>query len=68
MGKLNLDKAIEEGKKQIRQNPKYDMRYLEWQTLASKGPVNAASDAFSFGFLQGMKAARARSKKQNGFT
>lgn len=57
MGRLNMQKAIEEA---VRiKNPRYDMKISQMLALAGKGGVEAVSDAFNYGYMQGVKAAKA---------
>lgn len=62
MARINLEKAIEEGRKII--NSRYDMSFNQLVQLAEDPDiVRSISNAFSFGFLQGTKAARAEMRK-----
>ena len=62
MSRINLEKAVKEGQKII--NPRYDMSYGQLKQLAEAPDiVESISNAFSFGYLQGTKAARVEMRK-----
>ena len=61
MSRLNMQKAIKEAR--IIKNPRYDMSALQMLELARKDTLDAVSDAFNFGYIQGIKAAKAEMKK-----
>lgn len=60
MSRLNLQKAIDEAVKI--KNPRYDMSMMQMIELRERGGVDAVADAFNYGYLQGMKAAKAEMK------
>ena len=62
MGRLSLEKALEKGYKIL--NPCYDMPMRIMYELHEAPSFDAISKAFTFGYLQGHKAARAEMKRK----
>ena len=62
MARINLKRAIDEGRKII--NPRYDMSFEQLKILEKTSDIkDLIYDAFSFGYLQGTKAAKAEMRK-----
>lgn len=64
MSKMDVMKNIQEMKGKI--NPNYDMSIENIQTLVNNSDegVDLVSNAFTFGYIQGMKAQKAKDKKK----
>lgn len=62
MATINLEKAIEEGRKIT--NSHYDLPAGIMLKIAAKGGCDAVAVAFTFGYYQGTKAAKAEMKKK----
>lgn len=62
MARINLERTIEEGRKII--NPRYDMSLEQLKMLEKTSDIkDLIYDAFSFGYLQGTKTAKAEMRK-----
>ena len=67
MARINLKRAIDEGRKII--NPRYDMSFEQLKILEKTSDIkDLIYDAFSFGYLQGTKAAKAEMRKGGATT
>ena len=64
MSKMNVMKNIQEMKGKI--NPNYDMSIENIQTLVNNSDegLDLVSNAFTFGYIQGMKAQKAKDRKK----
>lgn len=64
MSKMNVMKKIQEMKWKI--NPNYDMSIENIQTLVNNSDegLDLVSNAFTFGYIQGMKAQKAKDRKK----
>ena len=64
MSKMNVMKNIQEMKGKI--NPNYDMSIENIQTLVNNSDkgFDLVSNAFIFGYIQGMKAQKAKDRKK----
>lgn len=64
MSKMNVMKKIQEMKGNI--NPYYDMDIVDIRTLldSTHNRVMLVSNAFTFGYIQGMKAQKAKDRKK----
>lgn len=64
MSKMNVMKNIQEMKGKI--NPNYDMSIENIQTLVNNSDEGSdlVSNAFTFGYIQGMKAQKAKDRKK----
>ena len=62
MARINLKRAIDEGRKII--NPRYDMSFEQLKILEKTSDIkDLIYDAISFGYLQGTKAAKEEMRK-----
>lgn len=61
MAKLNLEKAIKEGYKQM--NDRYCMKLSQANELAKRSKYDMIADSFAFGYIQGVKATKAETRK-----
>lgn len=62
---LTIREKIEKSK--IKVNPRYSAKLGEMFDLCkSDKPFEAVNDAFHYGYIQGMKAAKAEAKKGGG--
>lgn len=64
MAKLNLERAIQKGYKEISKNDRHALVVSQIQELANRSLFDAICDSFAVGYYQGVKAA----KKMNGGT
>lgn len=64
MSKMNVMKKIQEMRGKI--NPYYDMSIENIQTLVNNSDegLDLVSNAFTFGYIQGMKAQKAKDRKK----
>lgn len=64
MSKMNVMKNIQEMKGKI--NPNYDMSIENIQTLVNNSDegFDLVSNDFTFGYIQGMKAQKAKDRKK----
>lgn len=68
MSKMNVMKNIQEMKGKI--NPNYDMSIENIQTLVNNSDegFDLVSNAFTFGYIQGMKAQKAKDRKKKAWS
>lgn len=68
MSKMNVMKNIQEMKGKI--NPNYDMSIENIQTLVNNSDegLDLVSNAFTFGYIQGMKAQKAKDRKKKAWS
>ena len=64
MSKMNVMKKIQEMRGKI--NPNYDMSIENIQTLVNNSDegFDLVSNVFTFGYIQGMKAQKAKDRKK----
>ena len=68
MSKMNVMKNIQEMKGKI--NPNYDMSIENIQTLVNNSDegFDLVSNDFTFGYIQGMKAQKAKDRKKKAWS
>lgn len=68
MSKMNVMKKIQEMKGKI--NPNYDMDIEDMEKIyiSSNDGFSLISNAFTFGYFQGMKAQKAKDKKKKAWS